>query len=736
MNGKLFSFNVRLALMLVAMCGIFAGCYEKEEIDVPTPTPEEATYIVGGIITDAETGAALPEVTVNGTKTGTDGTYKFTTSVGLQKITISKTGYKTVVTSIYVEEVAKGSTRVYTVNAALYSSSTPETPKTKTNKYNIEGSVFDNAGKAIALTDGAVVIPGLNVTVSGNTFKSVDSDANNIEPGVYAAVINMKGYETGYANIVIANAGTVEGEGDNVITSKVQVVLQKIADVEPAKYVIEGNIWNTNGVIVSDATVTISLNSGQNYVVGKDGIEYKNGYYSLTLPTDIVTPTTIATVKINKTGFYPYACSFLVKLVATGETSVTSVNATLKSIADKAPEGDDGSIGGSTSADVVGSGETTTTPPEEAKKEEAVIVDHETGEETKVTVDDIISSMQESTGEEVKVEEVAVTEVKTEINIPLVSDIVKGEGSSSTVVQEEDRIVIPEGTKVIYTKANETGGTTTVAVAENISVSRDVITEKSETAVRTYEGTPSGVIFTTPMQVKFDSPVTVSTGEEPDFCLGVMYYNETTKAWTIDKVGGKRNYATYKEGKFVGNISHFSKFKFGYENGIDTVSIKPILPATFLEKACYTGSAPQLVTIKGSYKGGSMYVDKTPSMATADALKGMKESTITYIADMLTKMIKADNLGVAPLNAYVDTKFSIDKTISAYRQVTGFNLTRTELIKTYTVKVIKADKTEVNVAVTVKSIMSYDLEVRDELNHSGHGHGDDLNAGGGIIDFE
>ena len=297
MNGKLFSFNVRLALMLVAMCGIFAGCYEKEEIDVPTPTPEEATYIVGGIITDAETGAALAGATVNGTTTGADGTYKFTTSVGLQKITISKAGYKTVVTSVNVEEVAKGSTRVYTVNAALYSSSTPETPKTKTNKYNIEGGVFDNAGKAITLTDGAVVIPGLSVSVSGNTFKSVDSDVNNIEPGVYVAVINVKGYETGYANIVIANAGTVEGEGVNVITSKVQVVLQKIADVSPAKYVIEGNIWNTNGVIIADAAVTISLNSGQNYEVGN-----KNGYYSLTLPTDVVTPTTIATVKINKTG--------------------------------------------------------------------------------------------------------------------------------------------------------------------------------------------------------------------------------------------------------------------------------------------------------------------------------------------------------------------------------------------------------------------------------------------------
>lgn len=733
MNGNLFSFNVRLALMLVAICGIFAGCYEKEEIDVPTPTPGEATYIVGGIITDAETGTALAGATVNGTTTGADGTYKFTTSVGVQKITISKTGYKTVITSVNVAEVAKGSTGVYTVNAALYVSTTPETPKTKTNKYNIEGRVFDNKGVAVTLGEGAVVIPGLNVTVSGNTFKSVDSETNNIEPGAYGAVVNVNGYETGYANIVIADAGKVEGEGDNVVTSKVQVILQKKAEVAAAKYVIEGNIWNANGVIVNDATVSISLNSGQNYVVGKDGIEYKNGYYSLTLPTGVVTPTTIATVKINKTGHYPYACSFLVKLVAAGETSVTSVNVTLKSIADIAPGGgDDGSIGGSTSADVVGDGSTTTvTPPDEAKKEEAVIVDHETGEKVTITVDDIISSMKESTGEEVNVEEVAVTEVKTVIDIALVSDIVKGEGSSTTTVTEEDRIIIEPNTKVIYTKAN---GTT--AVAENISVSRDVAAEKAETAVRTYEGTPTGVIFTTPMKVKFDSPVTIASGEEPDFCLSVMYYNEATKKWTIDKVGGQRNYATYQGNQFVGNISHFSKFKFGYENSIDTVSVDPLLPAEFLEKACYTGSAPQLVTIKGTYKGGSMYVGKTPSMATADALKGMKESTITYISEMLTKMIKADNLNIAPTNNYVDTNFSIDKTISAYRQVTGFNLTRTELVKTYMVKVIKADKSEVDVVVTVKSITSYELSVRDELNHSGHGHGDDLNAGGGIIEFE
>lgn len=730
MNGKLFSFNVRLALMLVAMCGIFAGCYEKEEIDVPTPTPEEATYIVGGIITDAETGAALAGATVNGTTTGADGTYKFTTSVGVQKITISKDGYKTIVTSVNVAEVAKGSTGVYTVNAALYTSSTPETPKTKTNKYNIAGSVFDNKGAAVTLSEGAVVIPGLNVTVSGNTFKSVDSETNNIEPGVYAAVVNVKGYETGYANIVIADAGTVEGEGDNVVTSKVQVILQKIADVDPAKYVIEGNIWNTNGQTISDATVTITLNSGQRYEVGKDGIEYKNGYYSLTLPTGIATPTTVATVRIDKTGFYSYACSFLIKLVAAGETSVTSVNATLKSIADIVPGGDDGSVGGSTSADVVGEGETTVTPPAEAKKEEAVVVDPETGEETTITVDDIITSMGESTGEEVKVEEVAVTEVKTEINIPLVSDIVKGEGSSTTTVKEEDRIIIAKDTKVIYTQAN---GTT--AVAENISVSRDVAAEKTETAVRTYEGTPTGVIFTTPMKVKFDSPVAVAAGKEPDFCLGVMYYNETTKQWVADKVGGKRNYATYKDGQFVGNISHFSKFKFGYENEIVAVSSKP-LPTQLFEKACYTGSAPQVVTVKGTYKGGNAYVGNTPSLAAANALKGMDESTITYVADMITKMIKADNLNTTLTNTYVDTKFSVDMTISAYRQITGFNLTVTELIKDYKVKVIKKDKTEIDVVVKVKSTPSYELKVIDKLNHSGHGHGDDLNAGGGIIDFE
>ena len=37
-KSKFFSLNAKLALMLVAICGMFASCYEKEEIDVPTPS--------------------------------------------------------------------------------------------------------------------------------------------------------------------------------------------------------------------------------------------------------------------------------------------------------------------------------------------------------------------------------------------------------------------------------------------------------------------------------------------------------------------------------------------------------------------------------------------------------------------------------------------------------------------------------------------------------------------------
>lgn len=711
MKSSFFGFSVKLALMLVAVCGIFASCYEKEEIDAAAPSTEAAKYIVKGVVTD-EAGTALAGVAVNSAVTKADGTYELNTSVGMQTITISKAGYKTVVTSINVVAIENGNTAVYTVNAALYPIA--EEPVYKTNQYNIEGSVFDESGAAIPLTDGSVKIPALTVTVSANTFKSVDNETNNnIEPGSYSAIIKVAGYKTGNATIIISDAGQVVGTGINIVTSKVQVVLQKEDKKDPAIYKIEGNVWNEKGVLVNDADIRINLNDAANTLLTH---KYSNGYYSCDVRPDLVSPTTVATVRITKNGYYPYACSFSIKMIAEGETSIVSINASLKSIG--TVEGDD-SMGGNTSVDIVGKGETVSKTDSEVNALSGT--DSEGGF---IKVAQLLASMKESTGEEVKAKNMAVTTAPaTGISVDLRSDIVQG----SEIVAEIDHIAIQPNTQVIYTQGSE--GTATVA--ENISVSRDVAAEIATASIRTYTGTPSGVIFATPLKVTFGSPV-----DTPDFLLGVMYYNEKTGAWVADKTNGKRNYAKFVGKNFVGNISHFSKFRFGCESTIGLPTFA-LLAKYFIDKPCYTGSVAQTVTINGYYQGGSMYADGTPLQVANIKLAGMKTPTITYVANMIAKMIKADNLNVAPANDYTKTNFSLDKVIPAYSQVKGFDLTRTEQTKTYSVKVIKADTSEVEVAVKVKTIISYELAVVAEPNHGhGHGHGSDLNAGGGIIDFE
>lgn len=115
-----------------------------------------------------------------------------------------------------------------------------------------------------------------------------------------------------------------------------------------------------------------------------------------------------------------------------------------------------------------------------------------------------------------------------------------------------DQVTLPANTQVYYV-----GGQ-----AQAIKLTRDIQTEKATAAVRTYEGQPSGTVFSQPLEVKFQAPVTVTV--EPDYVLGVLYQNEKTGVWSADA----NNYAEYDmtSGTFVGKINHFSKFRFGFES--------------------------------------------------------------------------------------------------------------------------------------------------------------------------
>ena len=127
MKSKLFGNGAKLALTLLAMCGMFASCYEKDEIDVPKVTdPTATTYQVAGIVTDAESNAVMDGVTVTNVTnsksmtTAADGKYVLEAKVGeTNVVTFAKSGYKTVTSSVFVTKQENGSIVAYTIDAKM-----------------------------------------------------------------------------------------------------------------------------------------------------------------------------------------------------------------------------------------------------------------------------------------------------------------------------------------------------------------------------------------------------------------------------------------------------------------------------------------------------------------------------------------------------------------------------------------------------------------------------------------
>ena len=102
---SLFGINVKLALMLVAICGMFVSCYEKEELTTEAPSTVKPVYKIAGVVSNASTGEPLSGAKVNGTTTADDGTYTLDATEGLNVLTVTKDDYKTVTTSVYVEKI-------------------------------------------------------------------------------------------------------------------------------------------------------------------------------------------------------------------------------------------------------------------------------------------------------------------------------------------------------------------------------------------------------------------------------------------------------------------------------------------------------------------------------------------------------------------------------------------------------------------------------------------------------
>lgn len=257
MKSKLFGFSAKMALAAVAVCGMFASCYEKEEIDNggSTQLPEPA-YVLYGNVTNAQTGEAVANaaVSINGTAVTADanGYFVKTDLQGGQAytVTVDMDGYLKATRTVYMQAVNKGETCIVVADMALYDASS-QAVEAEVNAPATQEQAKEmmNAAKA-QITELLGSVEGLDAE---NMTIEVDENGNTI----VKAVLKLS-----------AAVGEDLSVGVPSFTGFASTITP---DTEFTKAITEAQIWVASAEKVLNKTYGLKLISVEKVLKGKLG---------------------------------------------------------------------------------------------------------------------------------------------------------------------------------------------------------------------------------------------------------------------------------------------------------------------------------------------------------------------------------------------------------------------------------------------------------------------------------
>ena len=311
--------------------------------------------------------------------------------------------------------------------------------------------------------------------------------------------------------------------------------------------------------------------------------------------------------------------------------------------------------------------------------------------------------------------------------------IESGEGATGTIIPDVDA-----SGNVQETVSNIMADGTTVTLKENTVISpadatlilvRNLADEKNPgdnenpdstpLSLRSYIGLPDGMTFT-------GNPLVINFADEYNGQLGDLNleYEGTDGVWSVDPQGSKG--VKLSGGVYTMNIEHFSKFRAAIDFSVSE--------APGVEKNDYT-----------SFPVGRMNNNDTEIdvHVTCTGLKaGVKyENYDQLVAEVKQKFSNenAQNVMLTAIqNAYADVKKEFETvTLEGDIKVPAFTLLNSVSVETKEVtKPCTATVNNIQIQfniLTVEYLKVVTLE--KDMTHIGHshGHGNDLNAGGGIV---
>lgn len=301
----------------------------------------------------------------------------------------------------------------------------------------------------------------------------------------------------------------------------------------------------------------------------------------------------------------------------------------------------------------------------------------------------------------------------TDANTGVKTTVTINEGTKIENLDKDEQIVVSGNTTTSNTETEEPGeggdtGETPAPEATDGSV-----------VLKSFTGKPDGVTFDPAIEVSFEDEYEGQLGAD-NFIL--QYFDEAKQTWGED--GGS---VTYKEGKYIMNVPHFSTFRASMSINPEIVSkIDSTSTPVTVSGDDYVNEDDYAKKVTLTYSGevGSKYVDYQ---------KLVDDVNTSFSNEKARNLVLNSIYGMNP--AAKKTNFNTQNVtatteIPAWTQLNSFNVTTKYENKTYTVTVNGK-----KISFVVKNVVSVKISVTDDnktgIGH-GHGHGNGNNTGGGI----
>lgn len=333
----------------------------------------------------------------------------------------------------------------------------------------------------------------------------------------------------------------------------------------------------------------------------------------------------------------------------------------------------------------------------------------------------------EDTGESGSVtpdQDVTTGEVTNTVEVSMTGNDAAGEEDKTTMILSEGTIITneqdePTIASIVVVRDTEEEKSPSDTPEEIPTPDQPVV---QPIVIRAYEGFPDGIQFSKPLEFTFADVYGGQLGNN----MKLEYYNEEKDAWEEET----KNASVELSGNtYTMKVPHFSKFRASIKNTIAHKEETTTAGTTIVREKVGTNSSLEDQTVNVTYQGdieGTIFQTPIKDVMVAAGIDNSRAQAI--ISTIIKNYFAAQGIVIA--EQLTNGKRTIPVTVPSKTMVKNWNITPNYTDVTFLFSIENGKFFE----FTVRTLSNITVEMGETQSvEHGHSHGDNWNAGGGII---